>query len=84
MLIKVEKNHINEGVQCSPQSCPIANAIRDMFKFETKIYVVHNYITINDKSYKTTRGMRKFITNFDKVRSSVKPTTFRLKDLQNG
>ena len=80
MKIEVKQEHIDKGIQCSAESCPIARAV----KAKTHRSV---YVSDNDMHYTRSSGntvmvdlptvAQKFIAAFDKGQK-VRPFAFEV------
>lgn len=85
MRIQVTQEHIDKGKRSDCYECPIALALNDAFPRTsldrmlntTKVFRDH-FIVGGKGSYSHTRGMRKFVRNFDGG-MRVKPFYFYMK-----
>jgi hypothetical protein len=77
MRIKVLTRHIRKGIRGSNCSCPIALALNEAYK-TTDIRVMFSWAHIGDLIIDLPRKAVKFIKDFDKKKSSVKPFEFEL------
>lgn len=88
MRVEVKARHIENGVRWSPQSCPIALAIKEQSKIPHATYVlvgpheaavyVGNYQT---GQYKLSKHAQRFIQEFDDG-WVVAPATFYLEEIK--
>ena len=72
-LIKVQQKHIQKGVVCSHNRCPIALAIADT----TDIAVSDREVRIGFTRIQLSRSAFRFIGRFDSEKP-VKPFNFKL------
>ena len=84
--VQVTAEHIKNGIQCTPQKCPVALAIKDAVP-------QWDFVTVGNDRFSSYIGdalvkehsplpmkISKFIRAFDKSPSSVKPISFTIKE----
>lgn len=79
MKIIVTKQNIKDGIKGDSRNCPVALAIKKEYPI-CDVSAAEDYIYLGDYEYKVPRSVQRFITKFDKVKSSVKPFCFILKN----
>lgn len=82
MIIEVTQEDINKGEQCDGNSCAIALALKREHP-ELEACNVTGFGIFEDDNqrnviFRATKKMSQFIRKFDKDRTSVKPTKFRI------
>jgi hypothetical protein len=77
MKIKVLAKHIRKGIKGSNCVCPIALALKEVYK-TTHVKIFYTWGQVNNEIYHFPRKVQKFIIDFDKKKSSVKPFEFSL------
>ncbi len=78
MKIKVTAKHIRCGKKGDGRSCAIALALKEVYK-TNNVHVFNTWTIVNkDYMFNFSRNVIKFIKDFDKKKSSVKPFEFSL------
>ena len=82
MMVVVKQEHIEAGIRNSPNSCPIARAVRECLGIDGGVVVSEYAIHISNekttKRYDVPAVVRSFIKRFD-VGEYVEPLEFELR-----
>jgi hypothetical protein len=84
LTIKVLKEDIKQGVNESIYFCPVARSMNRDYNKGREQGIIHVYadeVCLRKKIYKVSRGMSKFIKDFDN-NQKVQPATFKLKEIK--
>lgn len=77
--VQVTAEDIQNGLQSSPNNCPVSLACKRALKTDNYVGVTPAYINYNDRDLHISRSVRKFVTAFDSGgEDAVKPFFFYL------
>ena len=75
MIVSVTQKDIDSGVRHSPNTCPVARAIKRRIK-DKPVHVYPDVICIDSTCYPTPPKVRYFISTYDVRGGPVKPMRF--------